>query len=542
MVVFRRGPRKIERRAVQARSVRGLSTLPLSVEEESAILCSVFRHSPDGMAFIDSNLVIRAANESFAKAAGASLGDIVGHSPEDVLPAQASHVKQICSKVGETGRPFHAEAYRLVLKDRPKRGVRFWDVSISPLYGANGGYLGSLLLCREVTERERMREENERLICDLNEANEQLVLTGGRALEHADEADRYASQLKALLESIGDGVTILDSEGRVQLRNQAAREILGLFGEPGEPDDSYRSIGDDIQSSASSPLEFANEVVARVLSGEQVSGQDVMVARPDGSMRRIILSGSAIRDEQGSIEMAIFVYRDVTELRRLEQMRQEYLSLISHDLRNPLTVIHASAQALERATGKARWKGMERQFAADIVKAAWRMNAMIQDLVDSAKLEAGQLPLDKSAVNLQMFVPDVLSRAVPAISRGRVEIDIPADLPAVEADAPRLERILTNLLSNALKYSPPESKVSLRAERAQREVTVSVADRGVGIAPEDLPQIFGRFYRSKSAEKSEGSGLGLYITRMLVEAHGGRICAESKVGEGSTFYFTLPLA
>jgi signal transduction histidine kinase len=125
---------------------------------------------------------------------------------------------------------------------------------------------------------------------------------------------------------------------------------------------------------------------------------------------------------------------------------------------------------------------------------------------------------------------------------GRVDIDVPAGLPDVAADTDRLERILTNLLTNALRYSFPETRVLVKARRTDKGVVISVTDKGVGIAPADLPRVFERFYRVKDAGKPEGLGLGLYITKMLIEAHGGRIWVESELGKGSTFYFTLPLA
>lgn len=145
-------------------------------------------------------------------------------------------------------------------------------------------------------------------------------------------------------------------------------------------------------------------------------------------------------------------------------------------------------------------------------------------------------------VDLGLFVTDLLGRAREAMDVARIKVDTPEGLPQVSSDPARLERILMNLISNALKYSPAETAVLLRAEQTASEVTVSIVDRGVGIASEDLPHIFERFYRPRAGRRAEGLGLGLYITKMLVEAHGGRIWVESELGRGSTFCFTLPAA
>jgi signal transduction histidine kinase len=131
---------------------------------------------------------------------------------------------------------------------------------------------------------------------------------------------------------------------------------------------------------------------------------------------------------------------------------------------------------------------------------------------------------------------------VGVIDTGRINVEIPEGLPKVSADPDRLERILVNLASNAIKYSSPESDVLIRAESNDAEVIVSIADRGIGVHPEDISHLFERFYRAKGARKAEGLGLGLFITRLLVEAHGGRLWVESELGKGSVFYFTLPLA
>jgi len=171
-----------------------------------------------------------------------------------------------------------------------------------------------------------------------------------------------------------------------------------------------------------------------------------------------------------------------------------------------------------------------------------RMNMMIQDLVDMASLEGQQLVLALDSILLQSYLPDLLARLQSILPTHRVQTNIPADLPPVRADYNRLERVLLNLLTNAFKYSTAETPVRIDARRQGEEIVIAVSDQGSGIAPEDLPHLFERFFRAGGERKSEGIGLGLYISKLLVEAHGGRIWAESEVGTGSTFFFTLPMA
>jgi len=231
--------------------------------------------------------------------------------------------------------------------------------------------------------------------------------------------------------------------------------------------------------------------------------------------------------------------REITEREQAEEARSLFVHTVSHDLRSPLQVILGQAQIIHRFPDK---PDQVRRSAGSIITSARRMDAIIQDLVDSARVESGQLRLEMERVQLSSFLSELLERVAPVIDVSRIRVHIPQELPPIAADRDRLERILINLLTNALKYSPGSTEVLIGAEKTNGEIAVSVTDRGVGIAPEDLPHIFERFYRAKGQRRAEGLGLGLYITKMLVEAHGGRIWVESEPGKGSTFRFTLPAA
>ena len=186
--------------------------------------------------------------------------------------------------------------------------------------------------------------------------------------------------------------------------------------------------------------------------------------------------------------------------------------------------------------------GEGKESVEAVLTSAQRMDAMIQELVDATRLEAGQVHLERRPVALRAFIDDLLRRLAGTLETDRVRVSAPAGLPEVLADPDQLERILTNLLSNALKYSPPGSVVTVTLTRRDDEVVTAVSDQGPGIAPEELPHLFERYYRTEAGrERRESLGLGLYITRKLVEAHGGRIWAESEPGKGSTFDFSLPV-
>lgn len=229
-------------------------------------------------------------------------------------------------------------------------------------------------------------------------------------------------------------------------------------------------------------------------------------------------------------------------LRQVEQNRrrmEEMIHLIAHDVRQPITVIQGHAQFLQRNL----FRGETERAGANaeaIEISAKRLESMIRDLSESAKLEIGQLQLQRQPVGLQEFARETLARLFPDGAGAELQAEASQPLVAL-ADPNRLERMLSNLLSNAVKYSEPGAEITVRVQEQDGEAIVSVSDRGPGIDPEHLPHLFERGYRATHDEKTEGLGLGLYITRMLVEAHGGRIWVDSEVGRGSTFNFTLPL-
>lgn len=229
----------------------------------------------------------------------------------------------------------------------------------------------------------------------------------------------------------------------------------------------------------------------------------------------------------------------VVTIRRLERMREQredFLRAVSHDLRNPLQVVLLQAERISRVAGEA---AEVRRPVSAIRFAGRRMERMLRDLTDAAQLEVGELRLNRERVELHAFVEQLLEVEQGVLDSSRVENLVDAGLAPIQVDPDRLDRILVNLLGNALKYST--GKVQIRAEGDLTEVRMMVADSGPGIPPEDIPRLFERYYRGQRHE-GEGLGLGLFIVKGLVEVHGGQIGVFSRPGEGSVFTIRLPRA
>ena len=408
----------------------------------------------------------------------------------------------------------------LIVFHVPGRPPLWVSSSGAPIRAPSGELIGAVVTITDITALHDLQEERERLLA---------------------EVQTRAAELDATITAIADGVLIYSTEGDIIRINPAAEAALRYAMAERETSVIERLRALPIETPEGKPVPPEDMAPIRALRGETVRGLVQVLRRPDGSAFWFSASAAPIFTPDGRQLGAVVTITDITALHELQEQREDILRAVSHDLRTPLTVIRGRAQMLERQLADVGLQ-RERENAAGIVQASNRMNTMIQDLVDAARLEAGQLPLKPEPLNLDSFLVDLKKRLAGALDVDRVKLRTPTNLPKVLADPERLERIMTNLLSNALKYSPPDTDVIVKARASDGQMIVSVTDRGVGIAKEDLPHIFERYYRARTAGRREGLGLGLYTTRKLVEAHGGRIWVKSQLGKGSTFFFSLPVA
>jgi len=363
--------------------------------------------------------------------------------------------------------------------------------------------------------------------------------------EKTDEAlskSTHLGLLEKILKAATDGIVTLDKEGRYTYANAAAERILGVSrGEILQR--NYDQADWKMSTVKGYPLPDEETPFKKVLQeDEAIYAMKMVIERPDGE--RIVISTNAapLYDAAGNFDGMVGVFTDVTEQYELQERNNAFHHIVAHDLRGPLTVISGHAEMLKEALRVGKVRGTVLQNVEGILEGAEKMNSIIEDLVDTARIEGGQVHLEQESIDLETFVWSLLESSKGTIDVKRLATQIPQDLPRVSADPDRLERILMNLLGNALKFSPPESKVIIYARKSGGEIAISVTDKGKGISPEDCSRLFKRFFQVKASQSPGGVGLGLYISRLLVEAHGGRIWVASKLGEGSTFHFTLPIA
>ena len=349
----------------------------------------------------------------------------------------------------------------------------------------------------------------------------------------AREAERGRREKAALLESAGDGIYGVDLEGRCTFINGSGAQMLGYPPDEILGKDMHQLVHHHDSDGAPSPVDEC-PIFRSFRVGESVRRDDEVLWRQDGTAFPVEYS-SCPNLEEGRVTGAVVAFRDITERRALERMQREFIAMVTHELRNPVTSIMGFAELMQR-------RGLIEQAVDTIAAEARRLDRLIGDLLDVTRLEVGRLELRRTSVDLVELAQATAEQAQALTELHAVRVEVAGEPRPGWWDRDRLGQVLRNLLSNAVKYSPEGGEIRIRVEHLDGEARVSVVDAGVGIAPEALPRLFDRFYRTDQALASgvEGLGLGLYITRSLVEAHGGRLWAESALGAGSTFTISLP--
>ena len=396
-----------------------------------------------------------------------------------------------------------------------------------------------MALLIDVTSRRELEAGLElRLRSESRERHAAQVATGT-----AEAALRALARSEAFLESIfssmADGLILFAPDGRITRMNPIAREMLGFSDADAAQSSAERMSRVRVLDASGRVVPFERLPVTAALRGESTRGQAYCLDLPDGRKVWTVMGAAPIHASDGSVVGAVLTLGDVSRMRELQEEREDLSRMISHDLRAPLGIVLAQARLIGR-----RNEGLDaiRARAEAIATSAQRMASMLNDLVESALLDAGKLRLEKEPLDLGALVRELRGRLAGPDDGERIRVEALPELPAVMADANRIERVLMNLLSNALKYSAPGTEVVVRLSCDAAEAVVEVQDEGQGIAPEDLPHLFERYFRALGTIRHEGMGLGLYTARRLIEAHGGTIGVTSVAGKGSMFRVRLPRA
>jgi two-component system phosphate regulon sensor histidine kinase PhoR len=335
-----------------------------------------------------------------------------------------------------------------------------------------------------------------------------------------DELRREQAESAALVEAMVEGVIAADGRGHIVTANAAARRLLGYGAGEALPDlaELFR-------------VKAAREVVDAVLQGEPVQDRQLEMDQ------RVFLVNARPLPAGG----AVLVLHDLTEVRRLEAVRRDFVANVSHELKTPLTSISGYAETL---LGDAADAETTHRFLGTILSNARRMQRLVDDLLDLSRIEAGRWQPTRSEVDVAAVARESWAALAGRAGLAHVELalEVPSEAAVVNADLDALRQVLTNLMDNSLRYTPQGGRITCLARRVEGGVAVSIRDNGAGITRDHLPRIFERFYRADPSRSRDegGTGLGLAIVKHLVEAHGGRVSAESERGSGTTVTCVFP--
>jgi two-component system phosphate regulon sensor histidine kinase PhoR len=419
-----------------------------------------------------------------------------------------------------------------------RRSLWLWSLLIFVAAGAL-----AMLMSRSYSDRiDRLREFSRRVAegdfrpLSPDGKGDTLEALGSSLNQTAARLDRTIRTLteernlsSAILGSMVEGVAVVNGAERLVFANPGFAEILGLDVPP--------VVG-------SALLEVVRqteliEAVRRVIAGEPRVEAEIAT----GTLRQHYFAATVASVRAGETSGAVIVLHDITDLRKLERVRRDFVANVSHEFRTPLTAIQGFAETL---IGGALDDPQNRgRFLAIILEHSRRLARLTEDLLRLSQLDAEQLEMEIRPVSVSQLIESCYETAQRRAAEKNLSlsVQVPSQLPEVAADSRRLQEVLQNLLDNAIQYTPPGGKIVLSAESNNDEVIFTVADTGIGIPQADQPRIFERFYRVDVARSREagGTGLGLSIAKHLVEAHNGRIWVESEVGAGSKFHFTVPV-
>ncbi|MDI7275050.1 MAG: ATP-binding protein [Anaerolineae bacterium] len=377
-----------------------------------------------------------------------------------------------------------------------------------------------------------------------------LAEQAAAAMEKAQlygEIRRQKRHMEAVIRHMADGVVVLDPDGRVISLNPAAERMLGV--------DESEVLGWSPTDEVSDPRLRCLARICRPADPPEVIRHPALLDVDASELQlEVVLDGptprvlkvlsSPIESAIDEVGGEIRVLHDVTREREVEQMKDDFISTVSHELRTPLFSIKGFVDLILK--GKVPDPAVQHEFLSRVAEQANHLSAIVSDLLDTSRLESGRVELTRAPVDLGRVIRNALTN-VEALAQSRrvtISFDAPAELPLASGDARRLEQVVTNLVSNACKFSHAGGRVQVRCQASEDEVAVHIEDEGIGIPQEAIPRLFTRFFQVDSSltRRAGGTGLGLHIARRIIEAHGGRVTVQSQVGRGSVFSFTVPVA
>jgi two-component system phosphate regulon sensor histidine kinase PhoR len=442
-------------------------------------------------------------------ALAAAFGGLLVALPVVLIASAKSDVSAVLLCIAAVLGGFIGGCVGWIASDRPVREIE--QLTQTTMLAANG----NLLVSAGPSTTDELN--------DLGRSINRLIV-GFNAAEHRGAQERR--WLDAIFGGMRDGVILVGADEEVMAANQRSGELLGQL---------LPVIAGQRLVVIARDYELVGQFREAIRTQEAIT-RTMQHLRSERSLEITVLPVETEGEQVGLI-----VLRDVTELRRLELVRREFVANVSHELKTPLASIRALADTLE--AGAIDDPVVSGDFLGRIVYEVDRLNALVEELLELGRIESGRLVLDYHSVHPAAIIEHTIERLHAQIEAAglNIETDAPATLRIVTIDASRIEQVLINLIQNAIKFTPAGGTITVRAEEHSSVLRIDVIDTGVGIHEDEVPRLFERFYKSDRARRSAGTGLGLAIAKHIVLAHGGQIGVRSTLGRGSTFTVELPV-
>jgi two-component system phosphate regulon sensor histidine kinase PhoR len=387
-------------------------------------------------------------------------------------------------------------------------------------------------LVRQIADRERPRT----FLVDGGARARRVGLALENVFRRQEQLDQQVagreSGTEAILETMQDGLLVVDMGRHITLMNRTFENLFELRGE---------ALGAPLLETVRHAT--LDRLIAETLrTDERMQSQLTLTDLKTNAERHVEVSAVPLKDDMDLISGAVILFHDITQLKRVDQIRRDFVANVSHELRTPLSILRGYIETLLDNPKTSREELA--RILQIMERHAKRLGLLVDDLLSLAQLESSSASLEIGEVQLSELFESVLRdwKERLAGKQLRLIVDLPPDMPPIRADETRLQEVLSNLLENAVKYSRENGEIRLQAERCGPEIVISVGDNGIGISRDDLPRIFERFYRADKARSRElgGTGLGLAIVKHIAQLHRGRVEAESEPGRGTTVRVFLP--
>jgi len=352
------------------------------------------------------------------------------------------------------------------------------------------------------------------------------------------EVNREKQRIDAMLDSAADGILILNPNQTIERTNAAFTRMYGLSQEKLQCME-HNEVIQWVKPPHGITLEKA-EAGGWPLSPQAHLYVEGDLLRPNGQTPLPVgITYAPLISQEDTLINTIATIRDITRFRQADELKSEFVSIVSHELKTPVALIKGYVSTLRRKD--VQWDGEVMDDSLQVIEEeADRLTELIEDLLDASRLQVGGIPLKKADIAMHQLVSRMAERLQVQTDRHEILVDIPEDFPIVMADESRIEQVVSNMLSNAIKYAPG-GEIRITSQIHPDQVCICVTDEGPGIATGDLPYIFDRFYRAReNSRKTKGAGLGLYLARAIIEAHNGRMWADPQVETGAQICFSLP--